>query len=75
MRNEPEAISERAAHDLAAKAALAAAEEQRAEWAERRAVIVRQLDWLYSRRNYQDIRSTKRALERQLAQLDRVFGG
>jgi hypothetical protein len=74
MRNEPEAISERAAHDLAMKAAAQDAERQRAEWAARRSVIARELSWLHSQRFRKDVRSQTRALERQLQRLDSVIG-
>ena len=71
MRGEPEAISEQAAAELEHKAALERAQRDRAEWQRCRSTIVRQLDWLYSRREAFDTNSQRRALQRQLERIDK----
>jgi hypothetical protein len=51
-------------------------EAQVAEWAEHRVEIERRLSWLYSQRFQRDVRSTVRALQRQLDRLDeRIAAG
>lgn len=61
--------------ELEHKAAIERAERDRAEWAQRRANVKRELDWLYSRRKVFDTRSQRRALERQLQQIDKLIAG
>ena len=68
--SEPEAVS------ASAQAEITAASQRRErqgvldEWRERRQVIVREIEWLQSQRFQRDVRSTIRALQRQVDKLD-----
>lgn len=75
LRAEPEAVTADVQRALTARAGRTARERQLEEWNARRAELQRTLDWLHSQRFVRDVRSTIRALERQLARLDRRIAG
>jgi hypothetical protein len=68
---EPEAISAEAQAALALATSRRERDAQLAEWNQRKAAIERELAWLHSQRFHRDVRSSVRALQRQVDQLDR----
>lgn len=72
---EPEAVSADEQRELTAQRRRAAHEAQVAEWQEHRASLQRSIDWLHSQRFRRDVRSSLRALERQVEQLDDKIHG
>lgn len=75
MFGEPEAVSADVQRELTADSLAREHEAQVAQWRTRRAAIARELDWLRSQRFQRDVRSAVRALDRQLANLDRRIAG
>jgi hypothetical protein len=71
LHHESEAVPAEVQTELTARAQRTAAERTRQEWEVRRASIQRELDWLHSQRFQRDVRSTVRALERQLDRMDK----
>jgi hypothetical protein len=71
--NEPEAVAASAQAELTAHAHRLAELEQRQQWEALRVQLQRQIDWLYSQRLRREVRSSVRALERQIARLDALL--
>lgn len=67
---EPEAIPTAYQHQLTARVERDRREAELAEWRTRRAIIERQVEWLYSQRNHREVGSDMRALKRQLDRID-----
>jgi hypothetical protein len=75
LPGEPEAVTEAEQMTITADAHRAAEDRDRAEWAESRDRLRRELDWLYSRRFRADVGAQLRALQRQVDRLDERIGG
>jgi hypothetical protein len=74
LHDEPQALTAAEQDQVTRQAAQSARDRDRAEWAQARDRLEREVDWLFSRRFERDISTQVRALERQIARLDQRIG-
>ena len=68
--SEPEAVSASAQAEITAASQRRERQTIADEWRGRRLVLMREIEWLQSQRFQRDVRSTVRALQRQVDKLD-----
>lgn len=68
--HEPEAVSASALAEITAASKRRERQRVLDEWRGRRLVVMREIEWLQSQRFQRDVRSTVRALQRQVDKLD-----